>query len=131
MIKAELQANNRQRDVREAQLAEQKARLVLAVLLFPNFTQQFTVVDDLRFPPPLPSFAEVQELAERNNADLKAAASALQVANRDLSVARGGYLPSLTLDYWYGIDATHFAARTDGMQNLGYAAQATLSIASL
>ncbi len=128
VIKAQLQANDRRRDVQEAQLAEQKTRLALAVLLFPSFTQEFTVVDDLRFPLPLPPFAEVQELAQRNNADLKAAAMALQVANHEVTAARGGHLPSLTLDYWYGIDAARFAVRADGMRNLGYAAAATLEL---
>jgi outer membrane protein TolC len=43
-------------------------------------------------------------------------------------VARAGYLPSLSLDYFYGIDATHFATRTDGVSNLGSSAVATLNI---
>ncbi len=128
VIKAQLQANDRQRDLREAQLAEQKARLALAVLIFPNYTQDFTVVDDLRFPPPLPSFAEAQALAQRNNADVNAAVRALEVANNEVTVARAGHLPSLALDYWYGIDATRFAVRTDGIRNLGYAAAATLNL---
>ncbi|HEV2022131.1 MAG TPA: TolC family protein [Terriglobales bacterium] len=37
VIKAQLQANDRQRDFQEAQLAMEKARLSLAVLLFPTF----------------------------------------------------------------------------------------------
>jgi outer membrane protein TolC len=42
--------------------------------------------------------------------------------------ARAGYLPSLSLDYFYGIDATHFAVRTAGVSNLGSSAVATLNI---
>jgi outer membrane protein TolC len=34
----------------------------------------------------------------------------------------------LTLDWFYGIDANHFATYTDGARNLGYAATATLNI---
>jgi outer membrane protein TolC len=34
----------------------------------------------------------------------------------------------LALDYFYGIDANHFAINTDGFRNLGYAATATLNI---
>ncbi len=128
VIKAQLQANDRQRDLQEAQLAQAKARLALAVLLFPSFTQDFTVVDDLRFAPPLPSLAEAQELAQKNNVDLKAAALSLQVASQEVTVARGGHLPTLVLDYWYGIDANHFATSTDGIRNLGYAAAATLNV---
>ena len=43
-------------------------------------------------------------------------------------MARRGYLPTLVLDYFYGIDANHFAVNTDGFRNLGYAATATLNI---
>lgn len=128
VIKAQLQANDRQRDLREAELAEQKAHLAIAVLVFPNFTQDFTLVDDLRFAPPLPAFPEIQSLAQRKNADVNAAVRALEVANHEVTVARAGHLPSVTLDYWYGIDATHFAVRTDGIRNLGYAAAATLNL---
>lgn len=128
VIKAQLQANQLQRDGQEARLGVEKARLTLGVLLFPNFTRDFSIVDDLRFSPPLPAFAEVQQLAERNNAELKAAALAFRVANEEVWVARSGHLPSLTLDYFYGIDATHFAVRTDGIRNLGYAATATLNL---
>ena len=35
MIKAQLQFNDRQRELRESQLAMEKARLALAILLFP------------------------------------------------------------------------------------------------
>ena len=32
------------------------------------------------------------------------------------------------MDYFYGIDAAHFATSTDGVRNLGYSATATLNI---
>ena len=40
----------------------------------------------------------------------------------DVAAARAAYLPSLGFDYFYGIDATHFATRTDGISNLGSSA---------
>src|SRR5207302_9482651 len=46
VIKAQLQSNDRQRDLREARLAMDKSRLDLAVLLFPDFNLNFTLVDD-------------------------------------------------------------------------------------
>ena len=128
VIKAQLQYQDRQRDLREAQLAMEKSRLDLAVLLFPNFMQNFTVVDDIQLAPPLVSFEEVVRAAERNNPDLRAANASVQAARYEVSSARGGYLPTLTLDYFYGIDATHFATYTDGIPNLGYSASATLTI---
>src|SRR5207237_1184506 len=76
VIKAQLQFNDRHRDLIEAQLNMRKARLDLAVLLFPNFNQNFTIVDDLATAPPLPGRAEVQQMAARNNPNLRAATAA-------------------------------------------------------
>jgi len=45
-----------------------------------------------------------------------------------VSASRAGYLPALSLDYFYGIDATRFATRTDGIPNLGSSVVATLDI---
>lgn len=128
VIKAQLQLNDRQRDLSEAELAMNKGRLELAILLFPNFNEDFTVVDDMRLPEPLPGQEEVEKMAAKNNPEVRAAMSALQAAEHEVNVARSGHLPSLALDYWYGIDATHFAVRTDGFKNLGYSAAATLSL---
>jgi outer membrane protein TolC len=128
VIKAQLQHQDRQRDLREAQLAMEKSRLDLAVLLFPNFTENFTVVDDTQLAPPLMSFEEFTRAAEVKNPELRAANASVQAAGYEVSAARGAYFPSLTMDYFYGIDATHFATRTDGLQNLGYAAIATVNI---
>ena len=47
VIKAQLQVQQRERDVLDAQLAIEKARLSLAVVIFPDFRQDFAVVDDL------------------------------------------------------------------------------------
>lgn len=128
VIKAQLQLNDRQRDLHEAELAMNRARLELAILLFPNLNQNFAVVDDLRLPEPLPAQEEIEKLAAKNNPEVRAAMSALEAANHEVNVARSGHLPSLALDYWYGIDANHFAVRTDGFKNLGYSAAATLSL---
>src|SRR5215469_8261506 len=128
VIKAQLQDQDRRRDLREATLAMEKSRLDLAVLIFPDFNENFTVVDDGQLAPPLMSFEEFTRAAEKKNPELRTASASLQAAGYDLSSARGGYFPTLTLDYFYGIDATHFATYTDGIHNLGYAATATLSI---
>lgn len=128
VIKAQLQFQDRQRDLREAQLAMEKSRLDLAVLLFPDFNENFTIVDDAQLAPPLMSFEEFSRAAETRNPDLRAANAWLQASRYEVSAAKGGYLPTLTVDYFYGIDATHFATFTDGFRNLGYSATATLSI---
>lgn len=129
VIKAQIQFNDRQRDLRETQLAMERARLDLAVLLFPEFNLNFTIVDDFRLEQPLPTSEEVEAEAKQNNPELAAALAAVRQAQAELTVARAAYLPSLTFDYFYGIDATHFAVNNpDGVRNLGYAAAATLNI---
>ncbi len=127
VVKAQIQLNNRLRDLRESELAMERGRIDLAILIFSNFNQDFAVVDD-RLPPPLPSLEEIQAQGKQNNPDLAAAAAALRESHREITVARAAYLPSLTLDYFYGIDADHFAVRTGRLRNLGYSAIATLTI---
>lgn len=128
VIKAELQMQERRRQLQEAQLGLLNARLDLAVLLFPDFNDNFEVADDLHANVALPTLAEVQQQAAHDNPDVRAAIAAVQEAGHDVMGARAGYLPSLTLDYFYGIDAAHFAAKTDGISNLGSSASATLNI---
>jgi outer membrane protein len=128
-IKAQIQANDLKRAWEESKLGELNARLSLAVLLFPNFFQDFTVVNDLNAAPALPPLNEMQAMAAKNNPELQAAFAALEVANKQVGVARAGYLPSLTVDMFYGIDANQFAKRApNGTENLGYAGTATLNI---
>ena len=127
-IKARIQAQEQQRALQEAQLAMESTRLDLAVLLFPNFNQDYAVVDDLQTPEPLPTFDEVEVAGKKNNPDLRAALAAYQVANHEVSAAWGGLLPSLSLDYFYGIDSNQFAIRSNGVRNLGYSTVATLQI---
>ncbi len=127
-IKARIQAQQQQRDLQEAQLAMERARLDLAVLLFPDFNQDFAVVDDLQTPEPLPTFEEVEVAGKKNNPDLRAALAAYAVANHEVTAAWGGLLPALSVDYFYGIDSNQFAIRTNGVRNLGYSTVATLQI---
>jgi outer membrane protein len=134
VIKAEIQFQQQQRDLQQAELEMNRTRLELAVLVFPDFNENFSVVDDLQTPEPLPAFPEVQAAAARKNPDLRAATSALQAANSEVAMAWNGFLPSLSLDYFYGIDANRFATRgidpATGLpiHNLGYSAAATLQL---
>lgn len=129
VIKARIQAQQQQRSLQDAQVAMNKSRLDLAVLLFPNFNENFTVVDDLRLPDPLPPFTEVQAAGMKNNPDIKAALATLRQNNEEVKVAWAAMLPSVGLDYFYGIDANQFAVRDrNGLRNLGYSATATLQL---
>jgi outer membrane protein TolC len=133
VIKAELQARDRRRQLREAQLGYLNARLNLAVLIFPDFNDNFEVAEDLHQPVPLPTLAEVQQRAARDNPDLRAALAAVQQAGHDVFGARAGYFPALSIDYFYGIDASRFAVDTaipggGKASNLGSSIVATLNI---
>jgi outer membrane protein TolC len=128
-VKAQIQLEQRQRDSQEAQLAADKGRIGLAVLIFPDYRKNFSVVDDLDSQKPLPSFDEIQSLAAKNSPDMRAAEAAVQQEKMGVSVARSAFLPSLSFDYWYGIDANQFAVyNRHHERNLGSAAQATLNI---
>jgi outer membrane protein TolC len=132
VIKAQLQANDAKRALREAELEMNRSHIELAVLVFPDFNQNFSTVDDLRLPPPLPAMQEVEQQARTKNPQLYAAMQAVRAAGYEVRASQAAYLPSLSLDYFYGIDASRFAVNMptpDGpVRNLGYAATATLSI---
>jgi outer membrane protein TolC len=128
VIKAQLQAQQQQRDLREAAFVKNKTRLDLAVLIFRDFTENFTVVDDLTALDPLPPFEQVMESGSRNNPDLRAAQASFRQAGKEVIAAWGGVLPSLTFDYWYGIDSTRLATRVNGANALGTAKAATLQL---
>lgn len=128
VIKARIQAQQQQRDLQEAQLNMESRRLDLAVMLFSDFNQDFTVIDDLQTPEPLPTFEEIEAAGKKNNPELNAALAAYQVAKHEVTAAWGGLLPSLSLDYFYGIDSNVFAIHNNGIRNLGYSAVATLQI---
>jgi outer membrane protein TolC len=129
VIKAELQMQDRRRQLLEAQLGLLNARLDFAVLIFPDFNDNFELAEDLHAAVPLPALAEVQQRAARDNPDVRAALAAVQQAGHDVTGARAGYLPSLSFDYWYGIDAEQFAVNgPKGVSNLGSSAAATVNI---
>ena len=129
VIKAELQATDRRRALQEAQLGLLNARLDLAVLIFPDFNDNFEVTDDLHAAVQLPTLGEVQQQAAKDNPDVRAALESVRAADFDVTGARAGYLPSLNFDYWYGIDAPQFAVNgPGGVSNLGLSAQGTISL---
>jgi len=128
VVKAQLTGQQRQRDLSDAKLAAQKARLELAVLLFPDPHTPYvlTVADSV---PELPSRTEVDAAAAKSNPELKSALASLGVTSADVLAARAAYLPDLGLNVTYGIDAPEFAVNSpDHLRNLGYSASVTLDI---
>jgi outer membrane protein TolC len=138
VVKAQIDLQQRRRDVAETQLAIQKAKIALAVLIFPDYRADYSVVDDLAQPRVLPPAGEAVAQATATSPDVKVAQAGIRQAGFDVAVARYQYLPSFGLDFFYGIDANQFAVRTHfpaepgldptSRKNLGYAAQATLNI---
>jgi outer membrane protein TolC len=128
-LKSRLQVQAAQRALGDAKVAAEKARLDLAVLLFPDPLQTYSVAGDLNQPQEMPTLAEIAAAANLNNPDMKAAMASFHAASLELVSSRLDYLPTLVMNYNYGIDADHFAVHApDGTRNLGYAATATLDI---
>lgn len=128
-VRADLQQQQRQRELNDAVLAADKAHVELGVLLFPDPTTSYTLAAALDPMPPLPARAEIDAAARSNNPDVRAAFEALRSADLEVTAARFAYVPDLSLNYYYGIDAAQFAIHApDGTRNLGYSALATLNI---
>jgi len=136
VIKAQIQYNQQEQTFQDAALAMENARLDLGVMLFPDFNENFTLVDDLDSPQALPPFDDVQRMAERENPDLRVAEQSLRAAKLDVSAAKGAFLPSLSLEADYGIEANSFALRSKvaadpkfgPLPNLGYFLTASLNV---
>jgi outer membrane protein TolC len=127
VLKAQLQQQQRVRDLADARLATTKAHLELGILLYPDPKTVFQT--EANAPPLLPERAEVEAAAGKNNAELHSALASLRASEAEIKSARAAYLPDLALNYTYGIDAPQFAVNgPDGTRNLGYSASATLDL---
>jgi len=136
VVKAEISSRQQRQAFDEATLAMDNSRIALAVLVFPTFNENFSVVDDMQSAPALPPFADVRAMAERSNPDLRAATELLRAAGEDIRIARSAYLPSLIIEGVYGIEANEFALHSAVsadpslgiLPNLGYALTVNLSV---
>jgi outer membrane protein TolC len=128
VVKAQLQQQQRDRDLADARLEAERARLELAVLLFADPRTPYTlVVPDA--PPTVPARADVEAALGKHNPELASALASTHLADLNVFAARAAYLPDLALNYTYGIDAAQFATKgMDGSHNLGYSASVTLDI---
>jgi outer membrane protein TolC len=128
VIKAQLQQQQRQRDLSDADVLAEKARLELAVLLFPDPRTPYST-DPPGTPAALPTRDEVDRLASNKNPEIRSALADVKASNAAVASAKAAYLPDLALNFTYGIDAPQFAKRgPDGVQNLGYSISGTLDI---
>lgn len=135
-LKAEIQYRIQKQAFDEAKFSMEDTRLGLAVILFPDFNENFTVVDDLDSAPALPAFPEVQEMAEKQNPDIRVALETAREADLDVKLAKTAFLPTLTVDTDYGIEANCFALNCTRaafpevgvLPNLGYFLTAALTV---
>jgi outer membrane protein len=135
VIRFELQVSQAQRNLGDAELAMSQARLNLAVLLFPTFNENFTVVDDLDTPPELPDFPQTEKMAKNHNPDLAAALASYHSSGVDVGAAKSAFFPTLSVAFDYGIEANAFALHSDNLTrpgvlqpNLGYFVTYSLSL---
>jgi outer membrane protein TolC len=129
VIKAQIQVNQRTREAQDAELALLKGRLGLSVLVFPDFRDTFSVVDDLQTMTPLLPLTDLKATAAANSPDLRVAQASVQQETIGIGVARGGVLPSVSFDYFYGINANEFATYDpEGHRLLGSVAQVQLNL---
>lgn len=127
VVKAQLLQQQRERDLADARLAADKARLELGVLLFPDPRTSYTTESTPL--PAMPSRSDVEARAAAHNPDLRSALAAVQISDAEVLGARAAYLPDLALNFNYGIDAAQFATKgPNGVNNLGYSASATVDI---
>lgn len=136
VIKAELQFSQQNQAYQEAQLAVDSTRLALAVMLSPNLNENIAVVDDLNSAQDLPPFNDVRAMAEHENPDVRAAVEALKYASADVSAAKGAFMPTISVETDYGIEANAFAFRSvvsadpksGPLPNLGHFVTASLNL---
>ncbi|HTS50618.1 MAG TPA: TolC family protein [Bryobacteraceae bacterium] len=136
VVKSQLQQNAQQQALNDAQLAMESARLDLAVLVYRDFNENFSIVDDLDLAPALPPLPDVETMAARENPTLNAAMQALRAASLDVTIARQAYLPTIGVDGIYGLEANavllHSIDRAyldlGPVPTLGYMVDATLNI---
>ncbi len=135
-VKAEIQYRIQKQALDEARFSMEDTRLGLAVILFPDFNENFTVVDDLDSAPALPPFPEIQAMAEKENPDMRAALETAHESDLDVKSAKAAFLPTLTIETDYGIEANCFALHcaraafpeVGVLPNLGYFLTATLEV---
>jgi len=119
VIRFELEVSQAERNLGDAQLAMAQARLNLAVLLFPTFNENFTVIDDLDTPPVLPNFQQAEAMAKDHNPDVAAALASYSAARVDVASARSEFFPSASVDFDYGIEANAFALNSINTDTAG------------
>jgi outer membrane protein TolC len=128
-VKAEIQLEQRRAELENGRLDVERARINFGVILFPTYGQLYTLVDDIEAGAALPPFPEAERMASANNPEIRAAEATVRQQNYELKSTRAALYPTLSFDYFYGIDANQYALHNpEGHNLLGSVAQAQLNI---
>lgn len=128
VVKAQLQQQQRERDLADARLAAERSRLDLGVLLFPDPRTPYSVEESAALTS-LPARQDVEARAAAHNPEVESALASVRASSASVLGAQAAYLPDLQLNYSYGIDAAQFAVNgPNGVRNLGYSATATVDL---
>jgi outer membrane protein TolC len=99
------------------------------VLVFPDFRENFALVDDLHDPVPLPPIEGLRTSAIAYSPDVRSAEASVRQEQSSVGLARSGVLPSISFDYFYGINANQFAIHNpEGNRLLGSVVQAQMTV---
>jgi outer membrane protein TolC len=129
VVKAQIQYEQRRLDVQNAQLDLDKARIALGVTMFPSYDQRFTLADDFERMTALPPFPDIQARANNNNPEIRAAQATVTQQGFEITSARAAFYPTLSFDYFYGLDANQYAIHNSaGYNQIGSVAQAQLTV---
>ena len=85
VVKAQLTRTQRERELAEALANLEKAKLALAVIIFQDLNQAFTVVDDLQAVAPVTPVPEIQQRAIANSPDLILSQSTPSPISREIT----------------------------------------------
>jgi len=129
VVKAQTQLQQRQVERNEAEITLTKAKIALAVLIMPDFATDFSVKDDLDQVEAVPALGEARNQATAGNPDVRAAEAMVNQSGAEVSVARYGYLPTVGLDFFYGLNSNVVGLYDhDHNRNVGAAAQVSVNI---
>jgi outer membrane protein TolC len=129
VLKSRIVLQQRQRELQDAKLALDKSRIALAVLMYPNYRLEFELVDDLDSLGALSPYDEIEAAVRSKSPELRAAEENIRQEGYAAKIARAAYLPTLSFDYFFGINSGQFAIHdNEGLNRLGSSAQATLNI---
>ncbi len=127
VVKATLARRQRERDLNEAGVNVEKAKLALAVLIFQDLLQPFDVVDDLKPDTAPPGADESRTASYAMNPDVRAAEASVTQSTFGVKLARADYFPIFAIDYAYGMNSNYFAIH-DPFGNLNVGSFVTGSV---